>query len=294
MKARTIKSGGVNVLPRPVLGFSDLARLCRERLQGTLPAGSGTGSVQSGGGEWDGGLDLAKACTALEQGWDAGNLAVLSGLEMIDLDMSDSGGRSMDVAGDFCSVPDYLAGSPECMSRKDAGESPVRMRIVTFCYMHCGVPASAAIDFARANAAFIAMMMGRGFDVAVTVVGAVTSGQSNVMVIKPVTVKDYGQEPDASRIAFSCHPAFLRRAMFCAMEMDTDVPSDCRRNGYGHYPYRADEGAMRACLPDTDGERMVLLPDIGSLDYRGGHEAMLRQILALVADQVDSRGEDRL
>jgi hypothetical protein len=299
-RADTVKSGGFTYALRPVLSFSDLDRIYRDRCAGKCAPGSDGAGVNFAGwhanDEWDGGLrSLESVSRALWSGWDAGNLAVSAGLEALDLDQSDSGGWDLDVAGSYCSVPDYVTGAPDCMMRKNAGAAQRRVRLVLFCYMSAGTPASAAMDFARANAAYAALMMAQGYDVAITVAGAVYSWTSKQVIVRPVRVKDYGQEPDASRIAFALHPAFLRRVFFALMESDAEVPCDVRSNSYGTTPYRADEAAMRAALgDDTDGERMILLPDIASMNWRKGHAAMLQELIAMTADQHEDRGEDRI
>lgn len=295
-----VRSGGQDYYLRPALNFADLERIYRDRCAGRGPRGSAAASVDFYGGhaddEWDGGMrSLEAVSSGLRRGWDAGNLSAAAGLEAVDLDQSDTGGWDLDVAGSYCSVPDYVTGSPDCMMRKDAGDAQRRVRLVLFCYMSAGTPASAAMDFSRANSAFAAIMLARGYDVAITVAGVVRSRKSGQVIVRPVRVKEYGQEPDASRIAFAMHPAFLRRVMFAVMESDGDVPEDVRSNSYGTEPYRADEVAMRAALgDDTDGERMILLPDIASMNWRKGHAAMLQELIALTADQHEDRGEGRL
>lgn len=297
----TIESGGRSYQLRPVLTFSDLERIYTARCEGKCARGSGNagikfGGCQHGSDSWDGGMRSQEAVVGgLRFGWDAGNLSAAAGLEAVDLDQSDSGGWDLDVSGSYCSVPDYVTGTPDCMMRKDAGEAQRRVRLVLFCYMSAGTPASAAMDFARANAAFAALMLAKGYDVAITVAGVVQSRKSGQVIIRPVRVKEYGQEPDASRIAFALHPAFLRRVFFAVMESDAAVPVDVRSGSYGTQPYRADEIAMRAALgAETEGERMVLLPDIASMNWRKGHAAMLHQLIALTADQHEERGEGRL
>lgn len=297
----TFMSAGTTYQLRPVLRFSDLERIYRDRSKGKCASGSGDASQDASGSThshdgWDGGLrTVSQVCTALSRGWDGGNLASAAGLETVDLDQSDSGGWDLDVAGSYCSVPDYVTGTPDCMMRKDAGEAQRRVRLVLFCYMSAGVPASAAMDYARAGSAFAALMLAKGYDVAITVAGVMRSCRAGTVVVRPVKVKEYGQEPDASRIAFSMHPAFLRRVFFAVMESDAGAPQDVRSGSYGTPPYRADEAAMRAALgSETDGERMILLPDISSLNYYEGHESMLSQLIALTRDQSDERGEDRL
>lgn len=296
----TLKSCGRSYLLRPVLTFSDLERLYRTRRNGNVPSYSGSTSLDQSGhwgrNEWDGGVRSVKqVLDALSQGWDAGNLTVAAGLDALDLDTSESGGWDLDVAGSYCSVPDYLTGTPDCMMRKDAGQAARRVRLVVFCYMTAGIPADAGIRYARAQAAYSALMMARGYDVAITVIGAVTSRNVGCTVLKPVRVKEYGHEPDASRIAFAAHPAFLRRVMFCAMEWDEDVPRDCRQVGYGGPPYWADEVAVRAALgPETDGERMIILPALESLNYRADWQSMFQELIAQTADQHEERGDGRL
>jgi hypothetical protein len=254
---------GPSVLNRPMMTYGDLSAMAAARKGlATLPDGSGESSMSENRGDsWDGGVQtLAAAAAMLDAGWEAGNAAVARAMDLVAGDDSPTGGWSMEVAGLFPSIAAYVSGDPECMYMPEEGPTPRRVRIlISPCY-HCGIQAKAAMEYAKATAAMVSMFMARGLDVAVTAVHVINAG--DVKIQMPVQVKDYGQECDASRLAFSTHPAMLRRVLFCRQECDGDLPVEGRNWGYGTPSYScADVETMRTCLgPDAADERIIALP----------------------------------
>lgn len=282
----------------PARGFDELAQMFRDRPGACVRAGVENSSRADNGRKWDGGIGPDEMAGFMLNGWDAGNLAVADAMDVVDMDDSTSGGWDLDVAGEFVSIPDYVAGAPDCMMRKQDGAAPRRVRIVLTIGANCDVGAAKLVEFAKANAALVSLFMAKGYDVAVTGIWGQTTCWSEAspsdphLVMNVVEVKAYSQEPDASRLAAVAHPAFFRRALFCSVEMDGALPVWCASSGYGRH-WRADEESIRIAFgPDADGERLVVLPDCQSVT--GDHESMLAQMIAMINDQATERGEDRI
>jgi hypothetical protein len=194
------------------------------------------------------------------------------------------------VAGSYVCVPAYVSGHPECMYHKEPGEAPRRVRLVTSMSYPWYVSAASAMAYAQACAAYAAGLMARGYDVAITTLVVCAAG--GTVSIVPVMVKEYSQEPDASRIAFSTHPAMLRRAMFACWEMDPGVDVGQRNGGYGQPAYNPREvpAYIAAAFADVADERIIALP---GLDVNGDKPmsyflAMMEKAAVDTAEKVQS------
>ena len=253
-----------------VMTFADLADACARRASRKveLPGGSGNLSQDIGtepAVEWDDKFGWKGAVTAVRKGWNAGNQTVRAALDMQTTEDSIDGTWDADVCGQYVDVAAYVAGQPDCMMRKGSAPAPRRVRLVLSSGMIASVDAQDAVQYATAAAGFAAMLIGQGLDVAITSL-YVGTDDSRIVTI-PVTVKEYGQEPDASRIAFSTHPAFLRRVLFAVRELDPEMPFRMRSGGYGRTCYDwQSRDLIRDAIPDADGETLICLPGIMQLD----------------------------
>jgi len=260
---RSIETDGVSLDVAPPAQFSDVAAALRAALAGgpSLPD-RGTSSLTNSTG-WAGATPT-EALDMCERGWAAGVTAAEAGLNALAPDAAPDGGWDLSVAGSFVCVPAYVSGEPECMYQKLPGESPRRVRVITNPWTCAAVPAERMAAYARATAAFIGALMGAGLDVAVTAMyAAKDNGEKTRLAAVPITVKDYGQEADASRLAFACHPAFMRRGMFAYCERTPATPPCLGVNGYGYLldrPLTAAE--VHAAFPDVADERIVILTPI--------------------------------
>jgi hypothetical protein len=255
----------------PVATFSAIAESVRKRLadREARPRGAECHSYSndSDGGRWDGGMSLREAGEALRTGWTAGNVDIAHALDVRDAEQSPTGGYDLDVAGDFPCVPAFIAGEPECMYRKEPGEAPRRVRLVIFSWYVCSTTAQQAIAYASATASLAALLMARGFDVAITSLYVAADRHNDYHTgIIPIPVKEYGQEPDGSRIAFATHPAFMRRGMFAHLEMSEEYPVFWCSDGYGTMVRdRLPEHVIRDAVPDSGDERLIVLPMFSEL-----------------------------
>lgn len=263
----------------------------------TTPAGSGNSSYENGPSRaWDDKVGYDGAREMLARGWDAGNTAIADVLSVPGADMAPTGGWDLDVAGAFPDVACYVSGDPECMYHPEEGPAPRRVRLVLSTSYSGSITAQSAMEYARAGAAYAATMMARGLDVAITGLEVVGCGSEGTVVLA-ISVKEYGQDPDGSRIAFVMHPAFLRRTMFAAAESDGTLPVTMRNYGYGTPAYdttRAREYCV-AAFPDSADERVVALPPLESNDVSTAEYLRRWAAMALDAaiDDRDSNDQDR-
>lgn len=285
----------------PVAQYSDLERVMRRALDGEKPLrGRGSSSdyaspdsIRAG---WDGGMSFRMAAEALARGWEAGIVEALDGLNVQAPDMSTSGGYDLDVAGEFVSVPSFCSGAPDCMMRKEAGDAPRRVRLIINPWMVCSTSAATALAYAKATCAYASGLIQAGYDVAVTALYAAHTGGRQDVAAVPFIVKDFAQEPDASRLAFATHPAMMRRVLFAYAEYVPAVHEDLA--GPGNYGgllrTPLTEAEVKACLPDVADERMVILPELSRGPWTDYAEWLrLFQTIAFESqDAEDASGED--
>jgi hypothetical protein len=277
--------------------YSDLARVVRGMLDGTV--GPLYGREDSSGrdqpdltrGPWDGDVSFRQAADYLDRGWEDGITDALEGLNVNAPDMSTSGGYDLDIAGEYVSVPSFCAGAPDCMMRKEAGDAPRRVRLIINPWLVCHTSAATAIAYAKATCAYASGLIQVGYDVAVTAVYAARINHEDVGAV-PISVKEFSQEPDASRLAFATHPAFCRHVMWAYCEATEDVHPRLASHGYGLL-LRDDltESEIRKILPDAADERMVVLPALGTARWTN-HEQWLALFQSIAFETQDKDGTE--
>lgn len=296
---RTVKAGGRCYAYRRPLTWGGLAAVYRARIEarrsgrtikGSEAAGLCDPSCSPTGDQWDAGVNTPeKALDALAGRLTGINRDVFAALDVQDLDGTEEAGWDLDVAGAYCSVPDYLAGVPDCMMRKDAGDGARSVHLVSFCCMSAFVTAKQCLSFSEAVAGLVATLCLRGYDVAYTVINAVSSGPVTYAI--PITVIERGSDVDSSKVAFASHPAMLRRIMFAYCEQDPHAPLDIRSCGYGTAPYSVPETVARTAIGMGSDERVIILPAVQSVPLNATQADKVKMLLAMVQDQADERAE---
>ncbi len=261
------------IVSSPLVGYAALEAACRGILAGTVRRrqGAGTSSKDNPRSQsWDDNIGLQGAADFLARGWEEGIAEATAGLDVLAPDMG-RGGWDVDVCGEYVAAEAYAIGDPECMYRKEAGEAPKRVRVIVNPSLMCNIDAAVGIAYARAVCAYVAGLIQAGYDVAVTALyaAAVHDGRTGAAVI-PVAVKEFSQEPDASRLAFMTHPAFCRRVMFAYAEVCPDVHLDLGRGGYGYLltPDLSEDEVKFILREHYADERLLILPPINQASWR--------------------------
>lgn len=229
------------------------------------------------GSDWSGTRTLDAAIELMRDGWREGTGRMITGLDAHKTqDREIRPDMPLDMAGFFPCIPAYVAGDDACMFtyEEDIRASRSITLAIPLCYSAFVTPETAQ-EYARNVAAIVAGLEASGIGVGVLGIDAVRGNRKNNVYAYGVWVRSFDMPLDLARIAFSMHPAMLRRIGFAWRELEPEwVDGGCSSGGYGHCHNITDELVVQ-CLGHV-GE-YILLPELSAME--GQSHAAMAQVM---------------
>jgi hypothetical protein len=223
-------------------------------------------SARTSKNSWSGTRTFQDSIDLARNGWQEGRDLMQSGLDMAKDVNRESFAPSQwyDVAGEYCDVPRYCGGDPECMvNRGEAmtSKTPV-LRLLVAVGGNCGTSKAQFNNYGGAILSWLDSLEESGFRVELSF-ALQTNGRNDKEARSRfgaiVKIKEAGDPLEIDRIAFAfCHPSLFRRLWFRIMECHKEFESShCGSYGYQQATLESDrEGYVYIDGISNDAETM--------------------------------------